>query len=169
MKTIVVMDTRERSGKKDHILSVFERNSIPVIRHGLYVGDWTLLNDMSVCIDTKTGGMQEVYGNLIQDHARFRNECKRAADAEIRLVVLVEEPGMKLLEDVKDWVNPRTVQWNRKQAAGEQTTTVPPVSSQRLYNIMRTMADSYGVIWEFCNKSETGQRIMELLGVQPDA
>lgn len=166
MKTVLVADTREKAGKKDHILSVFERHGIKVIRHGLYVGDWTLLNDMSTCIDTKTGGMQEVYSNLVNDHVRFRNECKRAMDAGISLIILVEEKGIKSIEDVPDWVNPRTVQWHRKQAAGEQTTKIPPVSSKRLYNIMRTMASSYGVRWEFCDKEHTGERILEMLNVK---
>lgn len=166
MKQILLCDTREKAGKKDHILSVFERYGIKVIRHGLYVGDWTLLNDMSTCIDTKTGGMQEVYSNLVQDHVRFRNECKRAMDAGISLIILVEENGIKSIEDVQDWVNPRAIMYHRKQAAGEQVPKAPPISSKRLYNIMRTMAENYGVRWEFCDKSETGERILTMLNVK---
>lgn len=165
MKQILLCDTREKAGKKDHILSVFERYGIKVIRHGLYVGDWTLLNDMSTCIDTKTGGMQEVYSNLVQDHVRFRNECKRAAEAGISLIILVEEKGIKSIEDVPDWVNPRAIVYQRKQAAGEQVPKAPPISSKRLYNIMRTMAESYGCRWEFTDKEHTGERILEMLGV----
>ena len=28
---------------------------------------------------------------------------------------------------------------------------------------MRTMADRYGVAWEFCDKRQTGRRILEIL------
>lgn len=168
MKTVVVMDTRERNGKKDHILSAFEQHGIQVIRHGLYVGDWTLLNDMSVCIDTKTGGMQEVYSNCVTEHIRFRNECKRAQHVGIRLIILVEEDGIASIEDVPRWVNPRAIIYQRKKEAGEDVPIIPPLSSARLCCIMKTMTENYGVEWMFCSKDQTGQRIMELLGIAPD-
>lgn len=165
IKTIVICDTREKADKKDHILKVFDQHGIPVIRHGLYVGDWTLLNDMSVCIDTKTGGMTEVYSNLVQDHDRFRRECKRAQDAGIQLVVLVEEKGIASLDEVRNWINPRAIIRQRKIDNGEDAPKAPPISSQRLEKIMRVMAENYGVRWEFCEKAQTGERILELLGV----
>lgn len=163
-----MQDTKEKAGKKEHILSVFSKHGFQVIRHGLYVGDWTLLNDMSVCIDTKTGGLQEVYSNLVQDHERFRRELIRARDAGIKLIMLVEEPKIRTLEDVQDWVNPRGIIYQKKAEQGIATQKAPPISSKRLYNIMRTMAENYGVEWAFTTKQHCGERILELLGVTAD-
>ena len=108
---IIQMDTREQCGKKDHILSYFEQAGIKVVRSKLFVGDWTRLDKQDVCIDTKTGGLQEAYGNVVQQHVRFRNECIRARQNGIRLIVLVEEERISRLEDVCMWENPRRAKW----------------------------------------------------------
>ena len=172
-RTVIVMDTREHKGKKDHILSALETMGILVVRSKMYVGDWTLLHDQRVCIDTKKD-MQEVYGNLIGDHERFRNECIRARDAGIRLVVLVEETGIRDVKDVAAWVNPRAVQYQQRldgtlnpycRAAKRPMPKAPPVSSKRLAGIMQTMAENYGVTWAFCEKEKTGETICQILGV----
>jgi len=169
----IYMDTREKQGKKNHILLYMEDAGIPVIRHKLLVGDWTRTDDQSVCIDTKTCGMQEVYSNLISDHARFRRECVRAVENGIRLIVLVEEYGITSLEDVKKWQNPREGLYYMRKAgfvAGRgEMPKAPPVSSERLYNIMRVMAENYRVEWEFTTHDKAGERICGILGLSPNS
>ena len=61
---IIIQDTREKINKKDHILEYFEKNGINVVRSKLYVGDYTLLNSMKVCIDVKQDIM-EIQQNLM--------------------------------------------------------------------------------------------------------
>ena len=167
MKTICAVDTREKTAKKTHIFEAFDSAGIEYIRTKLYVGDYALLNDQSLCIDVKQG-LSEVYSNLVQDHERFRRELIRARDAGIKLIVLVEEPKTKTLEDVQDWVNPRSIIYQKKADQGIATQKAPPISSKRLYNIMRTMAENYGVEWAFTTKQHCGERILELLGVTAD-
>ena len=79
---IIQMDTREQSGKKDHILDYFAKHGIEVKRNKCFVGDWTLVADHSVCIDTKTLGLQEVYSNPLErittDSAKSAPKPKRA-------------------------------------------------------------------------------------------
>lgn len=169
MKKIIQMDTREKRGHKDHILRAFQRRGLKHIRSKLYVGDYTLLNDQSTCIDVKQG-LQEVYSNLIHAHQRFRAECIRAQQAEIRLLILVEQPGVSSLEDVKDWQNPRLAEYDElceKVRAGllprDQKPKAPPVDSKRLSRIMRTMAELYGIEWHFCTPDQTGDEIIRLL------
>ena len=164
MKPTICQDSREHKGKKDHILKAFERYGINVVRSKMYVGDWAVLTNQSVVIDTKQG-LSEVYSNLVRDHERFRTECIKAKSAGIRLIVLVEETGIKTLDDVPDWVNPRSIIYERQVAQGTSKQKAPPVSSKRLYNIMRTMSELYGCEWSFCDKEHTGETILHLLGV----
>ena len=170
-KPTVYMDTREKVDKKAHILNYMEERGIQVIRHKLLVGDWTRTDDQSVCIDTKTCGMQEVYSNLVSDHARFRRECQRAQENNIRLIVLVEEFGINTLEDVKNWQNPRESQyWLRVAgfaASWYPLPKAPPVSSERLYKMMRVMTENYKVEWDFTTHEKAGERICGILGLLP--
>lgn len=169
VEPIVVQDTREQAGKKNHILKAFEKHGIRYIRTKLYVGDWTLLHNQTVCIDTKTLGLQEVYSNLVQDHDRFRAECDKAMDVGIRLIVLVEEPDINTLDDVKTWVNPRMVEYEMKKKLGASVPKAAPISSERLYGIMRTMSELHGVEWAFTDREHCGETILRLLGVAIDA
>ena len=115
-------------------------------------------------------GLQEGYSNLIHAHERFRAECVRAQRAEIRLLILVEEPGISSLEDVKTWENPRAAEYDEiceKVKAGllprDQKPKAPPIDSKRLSRIMRTMAELYGIEWHFCSPEQTGDEIIRLL------
>lgn len=117
----------------------------------MLVGDYTFPTDQHICIDTKYG-LQEVAGNLTQQHERFKRECKLAQDMGIQLIILVQEPGIKILSDVCGWYN-----WRRKKSPRA-------VSGKQLYKIMATMTERYGVAWEFCTRQTVGKRIVELLG-----
>lgn len=160
----IIQDTREQTGKHDHVLEGFKQLGISVVRSKLFVGDYTRIDNMTVCVDTKQG-LQEVYSNLIQDHERFRRELIAARDAGIRLVVLVEESGIQTLGDVKRWNNPRMKRYSR-MTHRMQETQKPPVPSDRLEKIMRTMAEKYGVVWRFCDKADTARTICEILGIE---
>jgi hypothetical protein len=166
---MIQMDTREKMAHKWHILRAFEARSVPVIRSKLYVGDYTLLSDQSTCIDVKQG-LREVYSNLVGSHDRFRRECIRAMEAGIRLIILVEEPGIRSMDDVKAWNNPREAQYletmeqvKAGQIPREMAPKGPPISSKRLARIMQTMAELYGVTWLFCSPEHTGGMILDIL------
>lgn len=162
----IIQDTRERANQHNHVLDGFQQLGINVVRSKLFVGDYTRIDNMTVCVDTKQG-LHEVYGNLIQDHERFRRELIAARDAGIHLVVLVEESGIHTIDDVKRWHNPRMKRYNR-MTQRMQETQKPPVPSYRLEKIMRTMAEKYGVEWRFCDKADTAQTICYILGIEVD-
>lgn len=169
MKTMILMDTREKIAHKATIIDAFHRHGVEYERTKLWCGDYTLPADQSVCIDVKHG-LQEVYSNLVHEHERFRRECLRAIDGKIRLILLVEEPGIRTLADVKTWANPREEQYNLILQQIEIGTLPPsrrpkgpPLPSPRLYRIMRTFRELYGIEWEFCDPAQTGDRILELL------
>lgn len=150
---ILIEDTRNKVGEHKNVADYCKRHGITLIREALKVGDY-MFPDGNVSVDTKKN-MNEVYGNLCHDHKRFKAELIRANDLGIKLIILVEHGGaIRTLESVREWTNPRLkyspYAWN----------------GERLCGVMRTVADRYGVEWEFCDKRQTGKRIIEILGGQ---
>lgn len=169
---MIFEDSRQQKGKHDNINLWLLSHGVQIRRTKLFAGDYTLPTDQSVCIDTKFG-LQEVYQNLIQSHARFIRECKAAHDAGIRLIVLVEQPGIRTVQDVASWKNPRIAKWERLRDAhrlgkrmNEKLSPYPPVSSERLSKAMQTVSERYGIEWQFCSKDKTAERICEILGIE---
>ena len=168
---IIQQDTREQQGKKDHILKYFADNGIKVVRSKLFVGDWTRLDKQDVCIDTKTGGLAECYSNIVQQHVRFRDECIRAQQCGIKLIILVEDESITDLRGVEHWKNPRYIQWCKirsMQSVGKamkiKQPKQPPLSSIQLMDRMKVMSERYGIEWQFTTRADCGKRIVEILG-----
>ena len=147
----IIEDSRQKPDKNKHIKQQLESLGYKVIRSKLLVGDYSWPTDQHICVDTKFG-LQEVASNLTQDHERFKRECILAKDCGIQLVVLVQEPGIKILSDVCGWYN-----WRRKK-------NPKAVSGKQLYKIMATMQERYNISWVFCTRNTVGKRIVELLG-----
>lgn len=152
---LILEDTRQQARKHETKHKWFAENGIKIERCRLYVGDYTLPTNQSICIDTKKD-LQELAQDVCQQHERFRAELVRAQEAGIHLIVLCEHGGgIKSLEDVYFWVNPR-----RQHSPGA-------ISGQRLFKILNTMQEKYGVRFEFCDKRQTGRRIVEILTDEP--
>ena len=150
-KLIILEDTRNKPEKNAHIRAQLESLGYKVERTKIYCGDYTFPTNQSICIDTKQD-LQEVVGNVIQQHERFRAECIRAKEAGIQLIVLIVEPKVTCLADVFGWWNPR-LRFSKKATTGRQ-----------LGKILYSMREKYGVQFEFCTKDKVGKRIVELLG-----
>ena len=164
-------DTRDKAGKHANVGPVLETMGHKVIRSKLYVGDITLVNRQDVCIDLKAG-LFEVESNLMHDAARFRAECKRAREAGIKLVILIEDEQIKTLEGVRDWTNPRQTAWDRLRelhSQGKRLTTKlptrPPVTGLQLHGLMLAMSRLYGVEWRFAPYKDTARAVCDILGV----
>lgn len=145
---IIVEDTRNQINKHKAKREWFNANGIKCIRSKLYCGDYSLLNDQSVCIDTKKDWLELASNICGKQHERFRNECIRAQDAQIHLIVLVEEEC-----SVLDWKSPKT----RK---GAQISKVEP---SILAKAMRTMSKKYGVDFIHCSKNNAPEFIFRIL------
>lgn len=168
----IIQDTREQTGKHKHVMDGFQQLGINVVRSKLFVGDYTRIDNMTVCVDTKKD-LCEVYNNLIQQHERFTSECKAAFSAGIKLIVLVEESGISSVKDVANWKNPRVLRWERLRDAHkagkrmkEQLSPYPPVSSERLCKAMQTISERYHIEWRFCDKADTARTICDILGIE---
>jgi len=148
----IIEDTRQQKGKHALKLSHFEQNGIKVVRSTLPIGDYANIKDLSTIVDTKKD-IQEIVGNVIQDHKRFVEECKLAAESEIQLIVLVENmSGVTCINDLYGWYN-----WRLKKSPKATT-------GRQLAKILTSMEYKYGVKFEFCKPEEAGAKVIELLG-----
>lgn len=155
MRRPLVEDTRQQAKKHERKHKDWEGMGVKVIRHELEVGDYTPSPRISV--DTKRS-MVEFAGNLRTDHARFRDECKRAQDLDCLLVVLVEnDEGITSLDDLRGWRESRASFIRRR---GKM-----PYSGDALARQCETMTERYGVQFRFCRPDEAAERVYEILEV----
>ena len=109
----IQIDSREKARAIRKIMKTFDDNGIKHFSSKLLVGDYMSLDNPRIIIDRKQN-LQELCGNVCQQHERFKRELLKAIDAGIQLVILVEHgPDIKSLEDVYFWKNPRKheVRW----------------------------------------------------------
>ena len=148
---LILEDTRQQAGKHRNINKYFDTAGIRWARQALYVGDYVIANDGSRAVDTKQDVI-ELAGNILSgDHERFQAECRRASDAGIQLLVLIEER----LPDggLSAWKAP-------VDASGRPLTRANPESLRRA---MLTMRLKYGVRFRFCDARSTGRLLVEYL------
>ena len=160
-RLILFEDTRNKAGKHLNIEKSSLKYDVQLVRKKLDAGDY-MVPGVPVTIDTKQD-LQEVYCNLVKEHDRFRRECIRAREMGLRLVILVEQQGIRSVDDVKNWKNPRYADYARRKLLGLSVPKAPPVSSERLANIMRTMSENYGIEWRFCSKQNTFRTIIQII------
>lgn len=147
----IQIDTREKARAITKIIAEFDKHGIVHYNSKLYVGDYMSLDNPRLIIDRKQN-LFELCGNVCQQHKRFRDEIERANKAGIKLIFLCEHGrGIKVLDDVRNWINPRL----------EKSPLA--VSGERLYKTLSTMQAHYDIEFLFCNKNETGRKIIELL------
>lgn len=148
---IVQIDTREKEHAIEKILETFDNNNIKYVSSKMYVGDYQNLQDGSVVVDRKQN-LSEICSNVCQQHERFKAELVRAQEAGIKIYILCEHgKGITTLDDVKTWINPR-LKKSPKALTGE-----------KLYKIMKTQEEKYGITYLFCDKEETGKTILDIL------
>lgn len=193
---ILIEDKGNKEGQ--HILKnrYFSENDIEVLRAPLPVGDYIIATDKvvdvihrksarkmelkkmdflgsyNISVDTKKD-MQEIVGNICgKAHARFRDECILAQNNGIKLYILIENiEGVKSINDVFRWVNPRLYRYNKiaymHRQGKWQNIALPkakPTSGETLAKAMLTMQLKYGVEFLFCTPKEAGAKVIELLG-----
>lgn len=166
---IIQEDTRQKPNKNADIRKQLEALGHTVRRFGMLCGDYQIFGKGDVVIDTKQD-MNEVYSNVITDHERFANEARLAQEAGIKLIILVTDPIVSSVDDVRLWRNPRRERWfmvKAMQRKGKMLTVkqskTPPCASDRLQKAMVTMTLRYGITWLFCERERVGEEIIRLL------
>lgn len=166
---IIQEDTRQKPNKNADIRKQLEALGHTVRRFGMPCGDYQIFGKGDVVIDTKQD-MNEVYSNVITDHERFANEARLAREAGIKLIILVTDPAITAIDEVRSWKNPRRERWfmvKAMQRKGKMLTVkqskTPPCASDRLQKAMVTMTLRYGITWLFCERERVGEEIIRLL------
>ena len=188
----LIEDVAQKENKHIAKNEYFKRKGIEVIRHPLPVGDYVVatpqIQEMldrkmkrgmapkkmdfvglyDRCVDSKSS-IGEIYSDLIQDHGRFRDEAEFAKQRDIKLTILVEEPGIYRLDDVRRWKNPRMQRYEKIKSMHNQgkwkkiPEKKPPVNGEQLWKIMYTFAERHGVMWRFTSPQNAGRAVMYLL------
>ena len=161
----IQIDSREKARAIRVIVEEFDRRGVDHFVSKLYVGDYMNYDNPRLIIDRKQN-LTELCSNVCQGHSRFRNEILRAQEHGIQMIILCEHgKGIEQLEDVIWWDNPRrhkrfvdpeTGQWTERETKA--------ITGDNLYKILRTFQEKYGCLFLFCDKKDTGKRIIELLG-----
>lgn len=163
----IQIDSREKARAIRKIIKAFDDSGVNHYTSKLFVGDYMSLDNPRLIIDRKQN-LQELCGNVCQQHERFRRELLRAMDAGIQLVILVEHgKGIQCLEDVFFWKNPRKHEVKWRTVNGRKVKYVDSakaIDGGQLYRSLCTIRDRYNVRFEFCEKKETGNKILEILG-----
>ena len=181
---ILLEDTRNQINKHKNIHKYCKENDIEIIRNKLIVGDYVLPNVSNISIDTKFG-LQEIMKNITEK--RFRNELLLSKKLGIKLIVLIENSSdINSIDEIPlKWKNQRLEfykfqlkkqlglfgdfnEWYLYREANTKGLKVrrPPQSPTQLMKSLRTIENNkeeYDCHFEFCSKSETGRRIIELL------
>ncbi len=163
----IQVDTREHAKEWERIKGQFDALGVQYFRSKMYVGDYQSLDNPRLVIDRKKD-LQEICGNVCQQHERFKAELLRAKEQGIKLVILCEHGAdIKSLEDVYFWQNPRKYQIRWKTVNDKRVKDVisaKAVDGNQLYKSLCTIRDRYNVDFVFCRKEETGQKIIDILG-----
>ena len=166
---ILLVDSRQQEWKHDLKERWFAEHGIETRRTKLYCGDYTLPTDQSICVDTKKD-IQELVSDICgKQHDRFRRECIRAQEAGITLVILVEnkgghikdniiQPTITSLSELHKWKNPRLFIFSgRKQKYPMATRGVT------LQKACMTIHAKYGTVFKFTTPEKSAETIINIL------
>lgn len=163
----IIVDTREHQSEWNRISKQFDESGVKYFRSKLYCGDYQNMDNARLVVDRKKD-LQELCGNVCQQHERFKAELVRAMEQGIKIVILCEHgEDIKTMEDVWFWQNPRKHKTVWKTVNGQKIKTVisdKAVDGNQLYKSLCTIRDRYNVDFVFCTKEETGKKIVEILG-----
>lgn len=142
-------------------------------------------------VAVKTTTAEKEFQNLyVQRYGFLHRDIKRAVNNGTKFIFLIEaNRNISSIDDVEHrFVNKRQWMYEQKirkefdipigvdfaHAVAElrsQGANIPigPMTGERVAKVMRTMEEKYGVEFHFCRKSESGKRILELLGVGKNA
>lgn len=140
---IILQDHREKCGHHNLVEKHLKDNGYEIKRVRLQVGDYMFPNG-NTSVDLKQN-ITELATDLQQDSLFFNKKYKKCLKYGIKLVVLVEE--------WVDSINSLT-KWKSSYSR---------INGQYLVSLIYNLKISYGVRFVFCNKNQTGEKLLELL------
>lgn len=151
---MLLVDSREKPKAIKTILKEFEREGVPYSVTKLFIGDYQDYGNPFLIIDRKQS-IQELAANCTRDHDRFKRELERAKEVGAELVILVEQNRYK---DREQWIHVESVE-DLMLWSSPHTT----IRGEKVYRILRAWMVKYPIRVEFCDKRQTGRRILEII------
>ena len=154
MTNLLLVDTREKPKTIKTILKQFDEAGIRYERTKLLFGDYMDYNRPQIVVDRKQN-IAELAKNCTVEAERFKKELERAQRANSRLVILVEQNRYKdrgrwvFVKDISDimlWSSPHTT-----------------IRGEKVFRTLSGLVYKYNISVVFCNKSETGKKILEII------
>ena len=154
MSKLLLIDSREKPKAIQGIIKTVDEARIPHASTKLLFGDYMDYNRPSIVIDRKQN-IAELAKNCTWEHDRFRAELERAKAANARLIILVEQNRYKdrdkwihveSIEDIMLWTNPHTT-----------------IRGEKVFRILRAWMSKYDIDVQFCDKRQTGRKILEII------
>ena len=151
---MLIVDSREKPKAVARILDYMKESGVEYMVSKLIVGDYMIFKHPDRIIDRKQN-VDELAGNCTKDHIRFRAELETAANLGVDLIILVEQDyymdrgvrrELRTIEDLMFW-----------------TSKYSTIRGEQIYRILASWCAKYPVSVQFCNKRDTGRRIMEIL------
>lgn len=151
---MLLVDSREKPKSINTILKEFEREGVRYSVTKLFIGDYQDYGNPFLLIDRKQN-IAELAKNCTSDHARFKAELERAKSVGATLVILVEQNRYK---DRDKWIRVETIEdlmlWE-----SPHTT----IRGEKVYRVLRAWMAKYPIRVEFCDRRQTGARILEII------
>ena len=150
----MIIDSREKPKAIQSILKTFDKAGVAHVTSKLLFGDYMDYNRPHIVVDRKQS-IAELAKNCTSEHDRFRAELQRAKDTNSQLVILVEQNRYKdrdrwihvgEISDLMLWSNPHTT-----------------IRGEKIYRVLASWCAKYPVRVEFCDKRQTGKRILEII------
>lgn len=170
-KDIVIQeDSRNKIGSHDLKNKYFQEKGIRVLRSKLPFGDYALVNDSSITVDTKASVL-ELEMDMTKDHIRFRDEIQNANSFGIGIIILIEEEiQYKNLDDVAlryqipKWKSNAYCMENGKRVCKHKKgQPMGQFKVETIIKAMKTMQEKYAVIFAFTTPDKCGEVIVDLL------
>ena len=151
---MLLVDSREKPKAIKTILKEFEREGVPYSVTKLFIGDYQDYGNPFLIIDRKQS-IQELAANCTRDHDRFKRELERAKSVGARLVILVEQNRYK---DRDKWIHVETIEDIMLWSSPHTT-----IRGERVFRVLRAWMSKYDIDVQFCDKRQTGKRILEII------
>lgn len=154
MSKYLLIDTREKPKAIETILKQINEAGIQYERTKLLFGDYMDWNRPHIVVDRKQN-IAELAKNCTSEHERLRNELERAQRANSRLVILVEQNRYK---DRDRWIHVETIE-DLMLWSSPHTT----IRGEKVYRVLRSWVAKYQIQVVFCDKKQTGKKILEII------
>lgn len=154
MSKYLLIDTREKPKATETIMKQIREAGIRYERTKLLFGDYMDWGRPHIVVDRKQN-IAELAKNCTSEHERFRKELERAQRANSELVILVEQNRYR---DRDRWIRVETIE-DLMLWSSPHTT----IRGEKVYRVLRSWMAKYPIRVEFCDKRQTGRRILEII------